>query len=118
MNALERYGKYIVPAVLAVTLLAWFLAPKDRAKPIHGPCLVHGDCHDTERCLVKPAKDGFATFGVCAEPCENDLQCPARFHCEEARDAKAFWIPPSAAKANEPTVSGCVEGLRPPGDAG
>ena len=45
------------------------------------PCLTHVDCAKALRCYAVPKDDPFATFGVCVEPCLDDLQCPAGMKC-------------------------------------
>ena len=116
MNALERYGRFIIPGVLVLTVAAWLLAPTRRGKPIHGPCLVHADCHATERCFVVPAKDGFATGGECVDPCDGDLQCPTQQHCEPAAEVGRYWAPPGTGKAAGPPVGACRPGAAGAGD--
>lgn len=64
-----------------------------------GPCLVHRDCHDSERCLVIPKADGFASEGECVDPCGDDLQCPAQQRCEPFAENGSHLSPASAADA-------------------
>lgn len=111
MNPLARYGRFLIPALLAVTVLAWLLAPAPRGKRIHGPCLVHGDCHASERCLVKPAADGFATTGECVDPCDGDLQCPAQQRCARLTEEGSYWALPGPRAAG-PVVGACLAGVR------
>ncbi len=56
-------------------------------------CLVLGDCARSLRCYVEPKDDGFATFGVCAEPCLDDLQCPAGSRCAMTAQAQSQLVP-------------------------
>ena len=111
MSPLQKYGRFILPALIAATLLAWVLAPSSNVKRIHGPCLLHGDCHSSERCLVKPAADGFATAGECVDPCTDDLQCPAQQRCAPLFEAGQYWTAPGA-KGRTPSVGACLPGVR------
>lgn len=111
MDTLQRYRRFLIPAVLASVLLAWALSPSSGAKRIHGPCLVHADCHATERCLVKPATDGFATLGECVDPCADDLQCPAQQRCAPLFEAGQYWTVPGA-KGRTPGAGACLPGTR------
>lgn len=97
----------IIPVLLALTIGLWLFSSGPSGKPIHGPCLVHGDCHATERCLVVPASDGFATSGTCVDPCEDDLQCPAQQACTQLVEVERHWEPPGAAKAQRQPVGAC-----------
>jgi hypothetical protein len=113
MDLLARYGRFIIPALLVLTIGVWVLTPSSRAKRIHGPCLVHGDCHATERCLVVPARDGFATEGECVDPCDGDLQCPPQHHCAPFAEVGKYWTPPGSGKGSGAPVGGCRSGARP-----
>lgn len=44
-------------------------------------CLTHVDCAKALRCYAVPKDDPFATFGVCVEPCLDDLQCAPGAKC-------------------------------------
>ncbi|MBL8936068.1 MAG: hypothetical protein JNM69_16035 [Archangium sp.] len=115
MDALQKYRRFILPGLLVATIAAWVLTPTTRAKPIHGPCLVHADCHGSERCLVKPASDGFATMGECVDPCEGDLQCPAQQRCGQFVEAGQYWTLPSSGKGRGAPVGACLPGARSDG---
>lgn len=99
----------IIPVLLVVTIGLWLFTPRTRAKPIHGPCLVHSDCHASERCLVVPKGDGFATQGECVDACADDLQCPAQMRCERFSDSGDFMAP---APSGEGASGGCRAGAR------
>ncbi len=60
---------------------------------VNQPCLVLEDCARTLRCYVEPNSDGFATFGVCVEPCIDDLQCPAGNACMMTAEAQSQLVP-------------------------
>jgi hypothetical protein len=111
MSPLQRYGRFVLPALIAVTLAVWVFAPSSSAKRIHGPCLVHADCHTSERCLVAPAADGFATTGQCVDPCEDDLQCPAQQRCVPLFEAGRYVTAPGS-KGRTPAVGACQPGTR------
>ncbi len=87
-----------------MAIAVWFFTPRTRAKPIHGPCLVHSDCHASERCLVFPKADGFATQGSCVDACTDDSKCPAQMRCETFADTGNFMVP---APSGQATVGGC-----------
>lgn len=112
MDPIRKYGRFIVPGLLALTLMTWLLTRGPEVKKSHAPCLVHGDCHSSERCLVSPADDGFATEGVCVDPCEGDLQCPAQHHCQPASDRGAYWAVAGPGRPRSPNVGGCQRGAR------
>lgn len=115
MDALQRNMRFVAPGLLVAMIAVWVLTPTTRAKPIHGPCLVHADCHASERCLVKPAGDGFATTGECVDPCEGDLQCPSQQRCEEFVEAGQYWTLPSSGKGKGAPVGACLPGARSDG---
>ena len=97
----------IIPVLLVVAIGLWLFSSERSAKPIHGSCLVHGDCHATERCFVIPANDGFATSGTCVDPCEDDLQCPAQQACLKLVQVDSHWEPPGSPKARGQPVGAC-----------
>ena len=111
MSPLQRYGRFLIPALIVATLLAWVLAPSSSVRRSHGPCLVHGDCPSSERCLVKPASDGFATAGDCVDLCQDDLQCPAQQRCAPLFEAGQYWTAPGP-KGRTPAVGACEPGTR------
>ncbi|MER2559863.1 MAG: hypothetical protein ABTQ32_04035 [Myxococcaceae bacterium] len=112
MNPFQKYGRFIIPGLLVATIAAWLLTPSSNVKRSHGACLVHGDCPSSERCLVKPASDGFATMGECVDPCEGDLQCPSQQRCERFVEAGQYWTLPGKAGAS---VGACLPGARSDG---
>jgi hypothetical protein len=110
-----NWARYLIPVLLVVSVIGAYLARGPTVKRSHGPCLVHGDCPSSERCLVVPAADGFATPGACVDPCEADLQCPQQQRCERFVDAKDHWL--QSPSKGAPSVGGCVAGARAAGDA-
>lgn len=111
-----RAARFLIPVLLVVSVAAWVVATPRRGKPIHGPCLTHDDCHASERCVVPPSNDGFATQGACVDPCESDLQCPAQFRCEVFADVGRYWS--SDRSKSAAAGGGCVAGLRRDADGG
>ena len=97
--------------------LAWMAASFSRGgKPAGGPnqeCLVHADCHKALRCFTIPKDDGFATFGVCVEPCLDDLQCPALMRCSVTAKGKDQLVPVRAGL--EPGERVCLPSSAPGG---
>lgn len=59
----------------------------------HQECLTHSDCAKALRCYVVPKDDGFATFGVCVEPCLDDLQCYAGLRCTVTAKGNQQLVP-------------------------
>lgn len=105
------WARFLIPVLLVVTVVGLYLTRGPNVKRSHGPCLVHTDCPTSERCLVVPAADGFATPGVCVDPCVDDLQCPQQQRCERATDAKDYWTSDRSKGASD-AVAGCVPGAR------
>ncbi len=56
-------------------------------------CLTHVDCAKGLRCYAMPKDDPFATFGVCVEPCLDDLQCPSGMKCAVTAKGNAQVVP-------------------------
>ena len=78
-----KFPRGLIFALVGVSLaLSWYFArsgadaPRPRAQ-----CLSHTDCQSSERCVVVPKGDGFATFGQCGELCTEDAACPNGWDC-------------------------------------
>lgn len=106
----RRWLLILVAVSLAVSLFFSRRGPVE--KRAHDACLVHGECLKAERCLVFPKADGFATQGQCVDACEDDLACPAQFHCEAFYESGGFLLPRGAKGAGGQAVHACVPGAR------
>jgi hypothetical protein len=98
--------------LMGLALVVSFLVERSRTveKQAHGVCLVHADCLKSERCLIRPKGDGFASPGECLEPCEDDLQCPAQHHCERASESGDCLLPRGAKGAGTQPAGVCAPG--------
>ncbi|MCC6337588.1 MAG: hypothetical protein IT380_26810 [Myxococcales bacterium] len=107
----RRWLLVLIGLSLLVSVL--WLRRQPREKSAHAGCLVHGDCLKAERCLVLPKGDGFASPGLCVDPCEGDLTCPAQFRCDAFFESGGFLLPQGAKGAGSQAVHVCVAGARP-----
>ena len=79
---MPRNAGLIIMALVGVSALAWFFAQRGPVgSPSHASCFSHEECAKGEWCVVLPKDDGFATMGVCGEPCEGDEPCPNGWRC-------------------------------------
>ena len=82
---------------VALAALLGMLAARSGGESVKsGPgleCLTHDDCGKALSCYAVPKDDPFATFGVCVEPCVDDLQCPAGMKCVATTKGKEQVLP-------------------------
>lgn len=87
-------GRWLLLLSLAATLGFWAMNRGGNVKSGPGlQCLTHGDCAKALRCYAVPKDDPFATFGVCVEPCLDDLQCGAGMKCAVTAQGKEQLLP-------------------------
>lgn len=104
--------RWLIPILLAGSVAAMLLTTSRSGKRLHGACLVNGDCLSSERCLVVPKGDGFATAGLCVDACRDDLECPAQQRCEPFSVSGQTLGPRREAG---PVEAACVPGVREDG---
>jgi hypothetical protein len=108
-----RFFRWVWPLAAVAMVLSLWATRAPQGKWAHAECLVSADCLSSERCVVKPSPDGFASAGHCGEPCAEDLQCEARWRCEALVQADGFVTTPGAPGATAEPVKICVPGARP-----
>lgn len=97
--------RWLLILVAISAALAFFFArsgPKERVA--RSQCLTDAECLKTERCVVVPKPDGFATIGQCGEQCTADEQCANGWRCLELADEEKFVAPPKQAGAKRVRV--------------
>lgn len=105
--------RWLLVVVAAAAVLSFFVMGRGPVEKYpHADCLAHAQCQSSERCLVLPKSDGFATMGLCSDVCEADLECPARQRCQAYREAAGYLVPEGAKGAGEVVVKVCVPGAR------
>jgi hypothetical protein len=102
--------RLLIFALVAVSIgLSWFVARRGSVGPMPlAECLTHGDCQRSERCVVVPKGDGFASYGQCGEPCVDDAACPNGWTCRGWVDEKGYLSPEKGRPADLPRVMACA----------
>ncbi|MFO0593797.1 MAG: hypothetical protein U0228_00765 [Myxococcaceae bacterium] len=95
-------------------VLSWVFA---RRGPVsaesYQECLSHADCKSTERCVVVPKGDGFATLGRCGEPCQSDADCGNGWVCRSWVAEKAYLVPDNGQPADVTRERACTHQSTP-----
>ncbi len=97
-------------ALLGLSLgLSWYFARQGPIGPAaRSECLTHADCQSSERCVVVPKGDGFATFGHCGEKCINDDGCANGWTCRAWVEDKGYLLPERGRPPDVPRVLACA----------
>ncbi|HEY1088160.1 MAG TPA: hypothetical protein VGE37_10715 [Archangium sp.] len=100
----------LIFALLGLSLgLSWFFARRGDTGPApRSECLAHSNCQSSERCVVVPKGDGFATFGQCGELCTDDAQCPNGWKCRTWVDENQTLGPERGKGPQAPRVQACA----------
>ena len=89
--------------------IAWFLARRGPVGPTpRAQCLSDSQCESSERCVVVPKGDGFATMGQCGEVCVDDTGCPNGWQCRSWVEEKGFLSPERGRAPELPRVMACA----------
>lgn len=91
--------------------IAWYQSKNGTGPNPRAECLVHANCQASERCVVVPKGDGFATFGQCGEQCTGDEQCPNGWTCRTWVDENGTLLPEAGKAASLPRVKACAHHL-------
>jgi len=102
----RRWLLILVAATFALSI--FFSRQTVHEKRARGQCLVHDDCLKTERCLVFPKGDGFATTGQCMDLCDENQRCPPQRRCRGYFEADGFLVPSGAQGAGRQAVRVCA----------
>jgi hypothetical protein len=96
--------------VALASALGWLaFSPRQSVKSgPQQPCLAHSDCGKSLRCYAVPKSDPFATFGLCVEPCLDDLQCSSGMRCAVTGKGQQQLLP--VAPGLEPGERVCLPG--------
>jgi hypothetical protein len=100
----------LIFALVGLSLgLSWYFARKGTSGPMpRSECLTHANCQSSERCVVVPKGDGFATFGQCGEVCVDDTACPNGWTCRTWIDENGSLSPERGRAAELPRVKACA----------
>jgi len=103
-------ARWTILVLVGVTGLAWFFAGRGPVGPqSHASCFSHRECAKGQLCAVVPKGDGFATMGVCGEPCESDAACPNGWRCAPFMETdEAVLVPASRQGATGPRRLVCA----------
>ena len=92
--------------------LSWYFTRQGSTGPMpRSQCLTHPNCQSSERCIIAPKKDGFASFGQCGELCVDDNGCPNGWTCRAWMDEKGSLSPENGRGAELPRVKACAHHL-------
>ncbi len=107
---MNRQSKWVF-ALLAISLgLSWYFTRQGPEGPNpRAECLSDAQCESTERCVVVPKGDGFATFGQCGEVCSDDTSCPNGWVCREWLEDEGHLSPARGKEGRR--VMACVHHL-------
>ena len=89
--------RWLILLAIAATVGFLLIRRVPAVKTPHSACMGDSDCLRAERCYVVPEESGFATFGLCADPCADDGQCGG-LKCVEVAAGESYVGPSSAAK--------------------
>lgn len=100
----------LIFALVGVSLgLSWYFARQGPLGPAaRSQCLTHSDCQSSERCVLIPKGDGFATFGQCGELCVDDGACPNGWTCRVWIDQRGSLTSEQSLPAELPRVKACA----------
>ncbi len=106
---MSRFSTLIFVLVAISLGLSWYFARQGPVGvPARSQCFTHADCQSSERCIVVPKGDGFASLGQCGEKCVDDSACHNGWTCRAWVEEKEYLSPEAGKAAGLPRVKACL----------